>query len=47
MIPSTPPNFALIAEDVDFLDIDYGIDYYVSLVSHVLNGHEFEQNVQV
>jgi hypothetical protein len=48
VIPSTPPDFILVAEDIDihFLDIDIGIDCYVSLVRHMLNGHEFEQDIQ-
>jgi hypothetical protein len=41
-----PPDDTLIAEDIDILDIDIGIDYYVGLVRHVLNWHEFEQDVQ-
>jgi hypothetical protein len=36
----------LIAEDIDILDIDIGIDYYVGMVRHVLYGHEFEQDIQ-
>lgn len=39
------PEVTLIAEDIDILDIDIGIDYYVGLVRHMLHGYEFEQDV--
>ena len=46
-IPSVmmPLVDTLIAEDIDVVDNDIGIDYYVGLVRHVLHGHEFEQDV--
>jgi hypothetical protein len=31
-----PPDVTLIAEDIEFLDIDIDIDYYVGLVRHTL-----------
>jgi hypothetical protein len=48
VIPSTPPGDVthIIAEDIDLIEIDIGIDDYVGLVRHVFNGHEFEQDVQ-
>jgi len=45
VIPSTPPDVTLIAENIDILDIDIGIDDYVVLIRYVFHGHEFEQNV--
>jgi hypothetical protein len=45
VIPSIPLDVTFIAEDIEFLDNDIGLDYYVGLVRYVLNGHEFEQDV--
>ena len=39
------PDVTLIAEDIDILDNDIGLDYYIGLVRYVHHGHEFEQDV--
>lgn len=39
------PSITLIAEDIDILCIDIGIDPCVGLVNHMINWHEFEQDV--
>jgi hypothetical protein len=37
-----PPD---VIADFDIINFDIAFDSYVGLVRHVLNGHEFEQDV--